>query len=287
MIDIIYRYDPSQPHSIKSPTTSGQAKELLERGNEGFARILETDSVDGHATRIIPIAAQDLGLRPPGETEHPHEPFAIVVGCSDARVPVELVFSQGVNDLFVMRVAGNVLGTEILGSIDFALHNLAESIRLVVVLGHTRCGAVIAATDAFLDAASYLTLSAEHNLRAVVNQILPAVRLSHNAMLTCYGDTVRNNSGLRDALIDTAVVANAGLIATTVAHHVRLAGATNVKVLFGVYYLETRSVGIPGLAGPNPFAHTLIEPPMDGNTFATQTARYAGSPRVRAMLSES
>ena len=77
-------------------------------------------------------------------------PFAVVVGCSDARVPTEMIFGQGFNDLFVIRVAGNVLGDECLGSIDFALNALSDSVKVVVMLGHSGCGAVTGAVDAYL-----------------------------------------------------------------------------------------------------------------------------------------
>ena len=74
-----------------------------------------------------------------------HEPFAIVLACSDARVPVEVVFDQSIGDVFVVRVAGNVVTPEVLGSIEFAAQQLGA--RLVVVLGHTECGAVLATLD--------------------------------------------------------------------------------------------------------------------------------------------
>ena len=72
-------------------------------------------------------------------------PFAVVVGCADSRVPVEVVFDQGPGDLFVIRVAGNIATREVAGSVEFAVESLGA--RLVVVLGHSRCGAVTAAVD--------------------------------------------------------------------------------------------------------------------------------------------
>src|SRR5262249_33277380 len=77
-------------------------------------------------------------------------PFAVVVGCSDARVPTEMLFGQGFNDLFVIRVAGNVLGDVCLGSIDFAVEARGERVKVLVVLGHSGCGAVTGAVDAYL-----------------------------------------------------------------------------------------------------------------------------------------
>lgn len=96
------------------------------------------------------------------------EPFAIIVGCSDSRVPVEIVFDQGLGDLFVIRVAGNVVSKTQLGSIEFAVGTLGA--RLVVVLGHTGCGAVHAA----LEAVRRETLPGSDNLRLIVDKIRPA-----------------------------------------------------------------------------------------------------------------
>jgi len=96
-------------------------------------------------------------------------PFAIVLACSDSRVPVELVFDQGLGDLFVIRVAGNIVAPSQIGSIEFAAEQFGT--RLVVVLGHTNCGAVIATLKE-------LALKESHrspNLRAIVDRIRPAV----------------------------------------------------------------------------------------------------------------
>ena len=99
--------------------------------------------------------------------EH-QEPFAIIVGCSDSRVPVEIVFDQGLGDLFVIRVAGNIVSHTQLGSIEFAAGYLGA--RLVVVLGHTNCGAM----DAALEAVRRGTLPASENLRLMVDKIRPS-----------------------------------------------------------------------------------------------------------------
>lgn len=102
-------------------------------------------------------------------------PFAVVLGCSDSRVPVELVFDQQLGDLFVIRVAGNIVDTSQLGSVEFAVQ--AFGTPLVVVLGHTGCGAVGAALDALDQPNDQLTPS----LRAIVDCIQPAIRdLDHD-----------------------------------------------------------------------------------------------------------
>lgn len=96
------------------------------------------------------------------------EPFAIVLGCSDSRVPVEIVFDQGLGDMFVVRVAGNLVAPSQLGSIEFAASVLGA--RLVVVLGHTHCGAI----DAALKTVRRGTKPMSDNLQLIVDEIRPS-----------------------------------------------------------------------------------------------------------------
>jgi carbonic anhydrase len=96
-------------------------------------------------------------------------PFAIILGCSDSRVPAELVFDQGLGDLFVIRVAGNIVMPSQIGSVEFAAE--AFGTKLVVVLGHSQCGAVLAT----LDELKQPTEARSPNLRHIVNSIRPSV----------------------------------------------------------------------------------------------------------------
>ena len=97
-------------------------------------------------------------------------PFAIVLGCSDSRVPAELVFDQGFGDLFVIRVAGNIVAPSQVGSVEFAAARFGT--RLVVVMGHSQCGAVTAAVEEVLGRAT----SESRNLRSIVNRVRPSVQ---------------------------------------------------------------------------------------------------------------
>jgi carbonic anhydrase len=97
------------------------------------------------------------------------EPFAIVLGCSDARVPAEIVFDQGLGDLFVIRVAGNIVAPSQIGSVEFAA--AAFGTRLVVVLGHSNCGAVHATVEQL----ARPSREQSRNLRSIVDRIRPAV----------------------------------------------------------------------------------------------------------------
>jgi len=127
------------------------AREALERLQEGNRRFVE--SASGPVGR--PSAAQ--------------QPFAIVLGCSDSRVPAELVFGQGFGDLFVIRVAGNIVAPSQIGSVEFAAERFET--RLAVVLGHTQCGAVAATLEQLREPQS----GQSRNLRAIVDRIRPAV----------------------------------------------------------------------------------------------------------------
>ncbi len=97
------------------------------------------------------------------------EPFAIILGCSDSRVPAEIVFDQGLGDLFVIRVAGNIVASSQVGSVEFAAARFGT--RLVVVLGHSSCGAVLATLEELQQATDHQS----RNLRSIVDRIRPSV----------------------------------------------------------------------------------------------------------------
>ena len=111
-----------------------------------------------------------------GELVAEQAPIAIVLGCSDARVPAEIVFGQGLGDLFVIRVAGNIVAPSQIGSVEFAAERFGT--RLVVVLGHSSCGAVTAT----LESLDHPEASQSPNLRSIVDRIRPAIETLHEAL---------------------------------------------------------------------------------------------------------
>ncbi|HEY1952284.1 MAG TPA: carbonic anhydrase [Gemmatimonadaceae bacterium] len=119
------------------------------------------------------------------------EPFAIVLGCSDSRVPSEIVFDQGLGDLFVIRVAGNIVAPSQVGSVEFAAERFAS--RLVVVLGHTQCGAILATLQELRNPTTH-----SHNLRSIVDRVRPSVE-------SLLATPLRNDE---DALVRESVRAN-------------------------------------------------------------------------------
>jgi carbonic anhydrase len=100
-------------------------------------------------------------------------PFAVILGCSDSRVPVEIIFDQGLGDLFVIRVAGNIVAPSQIGSVEFAAEQYGT--RLVVVLGHSRCGAIMATLSEIQEPAN-IQYRPPHSIHSIVNRIKPSIQ---------------------------------------------------------------------------------------------------------------
>jgi carbonic anhydrase len=135
------------------------AHQALDRLREGNARFVA--DVGRPKARVSGGRRIELSLD--------QAPFAIILGCSDARVPAEIVFDQGLGDLFVIRVAGNIVAPSQVGSVEFAAE--AFGTRLVVVLGHTRCGAILATIEELRQPAE----NQSRNLRSIVDRVRPSV----------------------------------------------------------------------------------------------------------------
>jgi carbonic anhydrase len=135
------------------------ARDALQRlrdGNRRFASNASgSDAFMSHARRAELTAGQ--------------QPFAIILGCSDSRVPAEIVFDQGLGDLFVIRVAGNIVAPSQVGSVEFAAARYGT--RLVVVLGHSQCGAILSTIEEL----RMPTENQSRNLRAIVDRVRPSV----------------------------------------------------------------------------------------------------------------
>ena len=159
------------------------AQEALERLREGNRRfvsdIRSRETLTNQTRRPRDLAAGQ-------------EPFAIILGCSDSRVPAEIVFDQGLGDLFVIRVAGNIVAPSQVGSVEFAAERFGT--RLVVVLGHSNCGAILAT----LEELARPSQDQSRNLRSIVDRVRPSVE----ALLAT---ELKHD---REALVQQAVRAN-------------------------------------------------------------------------------
>jgi carbonic anhydrase len=240
-MDIVYRYDPRQPFARPTHADADSALQALSAGNERFVGIIAQmqKEVTGEAPAgqiVIPGYPPSLGL-PFWQGEAIRQaPFALVLGCSDARVPVELIFDQAFNDLFVIRIAGNVLGVECLGSIDYAVRNL-QSLKLVLVLGHSSCGAVTAAVDTYLNVGDYPDIAFTHALRSLVDRIMIAVRGAAKALERVCGREVSRHPNYRAALLEAAVYINAAVTAFDLRREITALDGGGLRVAYSVYDL--------------------------------------------------
>ncbi|MDZ4828987.1 MAG: carbonic anhydrase [Phycisphaerae bacterium] len=135
------------------------AREALQRlrvGNQRFVADVRSPDAPTSRTRRIELTAGQA-------------PFAVILGCSDSRVPAEIVFDQGLGDLFVIRVAGNIVAPSQVGSVEFAAARYGTP--LVVVLGHSQCGAI----QATLEELQQPTANQSKNLRSIVDRVRPSV----------------------------------------------------------------------------------------------------------------
>jgi carbonic anhydrase len=248
-IDYIYRFDPKNPSAKPVPTDAEVARRILEDGNRLFSRWMESCRTstfsEGEPRYVVPCNGLEVGmLRSQGEMPK-QLPFAVVVGCSDARVPTEMLFGQGFNDLFVIRVAGNVLGDVCMGSVDFALNALSESVRVVVMLGHSGCGAVTAAVDAYLKPTKFWSRSLSPMLRSLIQRIFVAVREAANGIRDSWGPNAKEMPGYREALIEIAVCINAAQSAFDLRQEVERNAKWEIEVLYGVHNIRTHQVCMP------------------------------------------
>lgn len=249
-IDYVYRFDPKNPSTKPLPADAEVARRNLEDGNRLFARWMASCQkndlgVSEEPRYVVQCNGLEVGMHRKQGGLPKQTPFAVVVGCSDARVPTEMLFGQGFNDLFVIRVAGNVLGDVCLGSIDFAVEALSESVKLLVVLGHSGCGAVTGAVDAYLRPLKFWSRSTSPALRGILQKIFVSVREAANGLEEVWGETARTKAGYRDALIETAVCINAAQAAFAMRQELELSGRWEIEVLYGVYNLFNHQVCMP------------------------------------------
>ncbi len=182
------------------------AREALERLREGNLRFVS--NLRGSHT--------DLSHDRRAELAAGQQPFAIVLGCSDSRIPVEIVFDAGFGDLFVVRVAGNIVAPSVVGSIEFAASQFGT--QLVVVMGHTGCGAISATLDSIATGRD----PSSKNIRSITDRIAPHIEdlvraaqepdVEHQAMranVRASVDHLRHGSPLLEELVlagDIAVI---------------------------------------------------------------------------------
>jgi carbonic anhydrase len=230
--------------------------------------------IDGNRRFLAHAADCTCGV-PPKQAPH-----SIVLGCSDARAPAELIFDVGSNQLFVVRVAGNVLGDECLGSIEYALHHFEESVRLLVVVGHTGCGAVAAAVETYLSPKHAVGIAFSRSLRSVVNHILVAVRSAALSLEQVHGPDILEDPNYRLALAELAVPLNAATTAYQLRQELKTHETGGPEVVYGVFDLvSSRVAGPPDLDGV-----ALAPAPTSPDQLVELGVQLARSPAVTRHL---
>jgi carbonic anhydrase len=280
MLDLVHRYDPNQRLESQPLADAHDACCRLEEGNQLFASLV---SGTGATNRIVGMEMGELGMAGPGSIPV-QQPFAVVLGCSDARVPTEMIFDCGYNELFVVRVAGNIISQEQLESIDYAVEYLGQNLKLLVVLGHSQCGAVSAAVDAFLSPAEHLELSSSHHLRSIINILFPSVRRAVRSLSIRWGDKVSNMAGYRTALIECSAMINAALMSSVLVS--KFSDPTReLRVVFGVYDLVTHRVhaSLSPVQGLEP-AICLMDAPVGLEAFRQFSFQLASSEYISQLL---
>jgi carbonic anhydrase len=279
MIEIIHQYDPNRKEQELRPADAEQAQDRLTEGNRQLARFWNLP-YDPEVLRrdVIPFDPSIMGIAEEVGEAPPHKPFAAILSCSDARVPTELIFRQTLNDLFVVRLAGNVITTEGVGSLAYAVRHLGESVKLLVVLGHTGCGAVTAAVDAYLSPSNYPEITPAIGLRFIVDRIFVAVRIAAQALDSTEGIKVEDERTYRDRLIRISTVLNAALSAKALRQLLADVISVDCKVVFGVYELAKRTVWAPHASADPPELKEprLAEPPSSSKQVEQLADQLAG-----------
>ncbi|MFO1324813.1 MAG: carbonic anhydrase [Burkholderiales bacterium] len=284
VVEIAYRYEDSERSARPRPADADAARDRLDEGSRTITGLLDSLAEGtGTARCVIPVDPRDLGLAAPGKSGAPAQrPYAAVLGCSDARVPIELIFNEGPNDLFVVRVAGNGLGPEVLGSLSYAVEHLGGSLKLVVVLGHSGCGAVSSAVDVFLNPREYLSLAGEHALRGILDKLHVVIHTAARRMADVHGPDVAGRRGYREALLETAIVSNAALAAYTIQHELAKRNAGGLRAAYGTYLVAERKVWAPRCGSAD--VAGLAYPPADLADFGEFGDAVVRSQRIAALL---
>lgn len=261
-----FAYNPNVQYllepTMERPKDAAAAQLVLEEGNLAFRNWIANAYTSNPSSEDLDPGQRRAKLEadfPVGQVPE-QTPFAAVFSCSDARVPVSQLFSQSVNDIFEVRTAGQTMGDECLGSVEYALSNM-PSVKTVVVLGHGSCGAVTATVDSFLKNWGLNLGLSSVGLRSIMQRINPAVVLAAQSIqASTLGIDFRRDVD-RKRLIDVATMLNAA----ATSHQLKLLAESvdrpDVSVLFGVYDIAT---------------HTVVRPPVravDGDAWEQGLAK--------------
>jgi carbonic anhydrase len=280
-VDLIYRYHPGAAcHGL--PATPAEARARLREGNRNLANFIRACAPGGRpGPPPLPVllGPHAVGQGPVAAGFPAQEPFALVLGCADARTPAEITFCQSLNDLFNVRVAGNVLGTECAWSVRYAVGHFApgsgsaegnpRSLKLMVALGHLNCGAVRAAVEAHR-AGLPPDMRPDGSVGSIVRRIWsPALAIAVEAFdaPSAFGPGASREEAHIDALCDLVVTLNAAWAARGLDDLIPPDPITRqgLEVVYGIFDPRDCVVraGPRARVGANPAKAAFARPPRD------------------------
>jgi carbonic anhydrase len=250
-IDFTYRYRPDEPKPFFVPRDWEDASVYLQAGNDLISRFYQAcrDGAypdDAHIP-VVEISASEARGEPVGDDGLPIQmPFALMLGCSDARVPTELLFGQEFNDIFNIRVAGNILADEGIGSLLYALrsfspdpaHPQGRSLKLAGVLGHRGCGAVKATVKTFQAGPTAAKIFGDPIGSIVARIAAPPLAIAAELLDEQLGAGASNHPKHFAKLVELVVYLNAGWVSHNVQKWVANEGPETqerVGILYGVF----------------------------------------------------
>jgi carbonic anhydrase len=277
-VEFTFRYNPAAPREFFVPKTWQEAVDVLREGNEKVVRFFSACQMPGLGleTPVVELSRPQVELEPRGDDGFPRQmPFAVVVGCSDARVPAEILFGQEFNAIFNIRLAGSVLPAEAVGSLLYALKTFVSQgdlpggrgLKLVVALGHRGCGAVKATIRAYRDDPSGGAIP-DDPIGAILKHIFdPALIAAARALDHVFGEKASLNPELEPVMIELVVYLNAAWLG----HQVRdwvweqsETASTQVGVVYGVFDPgDFRVRAVPPDYANRTTASFFADPPRD------------------------
>lgn len=278
-IEFIYRFRPEKPKPFFVPRDAEDASVYLQAGNVLISRFYDAcrsgEYRDGMPPPVVEMSAAEAMGEPVGDDGLPIQmPFALMLGCSDARVPTELLFGQEFNDIFNIRVAGNVLADEGVGSLLYALrtfspppsHPKGRSLRLAGVLGHRGCGAVKATVKTFQSSPMGARIFGDPIGSLIARIASPPLALAAELLEERYGAGSSSAPSHFAKLVELVVYLNAAWVAHNVQKWIDGEGpdtSSRVGVVYGVCDPTDWRVHSVPVTAKHPAPLTFGSPPRD------------------------
>ena len=282
-VEIVYRYDGENPQVRSRPASTEAALLRLQEGNRAFADLLNNvKDGEGSVRHVIDVDARDFGLLPGADAAPSQRPFAAILGCSDARVPLELIFNEGPNDLFVVRAAGNGVGQRCARQPAIRRRSFGRQPQDYRGPRTQRVRCRFGSGGCVLKSGRLPVTC--HGSFSPWDSGPFAGRRSGFGTQAGVGlrSRCRASGGYRSALVEAAIITNAAWSAHEIQQAFAADGQSGVQVAYGVYLLESRDVWTPQT--DQQFGTRLAAPPKDAAGFGRLGDAVMRSSRIAGLL---